>query len=285
MIRYSIRYRSRGPVHLIHMTSRILGIPVFKVIAYYVDGLLIDTGFARCRQGFLKVCDQLPTLKAVVNTHHHEDHTGNNDWITKKFGIVPMGHSKAISYMTAPSNWIKCYRRFVWGTPAPSEMVEIDSELTTDHYRFLVIPTPGHSDDHLCLFEPEEGWLFSGDLFLNEEVRYTREDEDVQALLDSLKRIADLKPRLMFCSFSGVIEQPEMALQRKIHFLEHIRKSVEEGLNQGLSPREIRKKLLGPGDRFYWITAGQISKRNTIRAFLNRRGRVCGDDASVDHPG
>ncbi|MBM4278753.1 MAG: MBL fold metallo-hydrolase [Deltaproteobacteria bacterium] len=270
MIRYSIKYESNGPVSSIHMTSRILGVPVFKVYAFYVDGLLIDTGFARCRKGFLKICDEFPRIDAVVNTHHHEDHTGNNFWITQKYGIVPMGHPVTTHYMKSPSRWIKLYRRFVWGTPPPSDMAQVDSEIQTGHYKFLILSTPGHTDDHICLYEPNEGWLFSGDMFLDEEVRYTREDEDIYTLLDSLKRIAALEPRKMFCSFSGLIESPREALRKKIAFLESLKEKVEEGVRQGLPQQEIQKRLLGPGDRFRFITEGQISKKNTIQAFLRK---------------
>ncbi len=272
MIRYSIKQEQWGPVRSIHMTSRILSVPVFKVHAFYVDGLLIDTGFARCRRGFLKTCDLLPGMDRVVNTHHYEDHTGNNFWVTRRYGIVPMGHPKTTSYMESPSKWIKFYRQMVWGTPPPSPMMKIDSEVETNHYRFLVIPTPGHSEDHLCLYEPDEGWLFSGDLFLDEEVRYTREDEDIHELLASLKRVAALEPRKMFCSFSGMVEQPKEALQKKIDFLERIREGAEEGVRQGLSLQEIQKRLLGSGDRFHFITVGQISKKHTIQAFIKRKG-------------
>lgn len=270
MFRYSIKQEPSGPVRSIHMTSRILGVPVFKVYAFYVDGLLIDTGFTRCRKGFLNVCDELPGIKAVVNTHHHEDHTGNNFWITEKYGILPLGHAKATPYMKSPSRWIRLYRRFVWGTPPPSKMAEVDSEIRTKNHTFLTIPTPGHTDDHICLYEPNEGWLFSGDLFLDEEIRYTRRGEDIFAVLNSLKEIARLQPKKMFCSFSGLIEKPAEALQNKIDFLEDLRDRVEEGVKQGLSPREIRKKLLGPGDRFRFISGGQISKKNTIQAFLRK---------------
>jgi glyoxylase-like metal-dependent hydrolase (beta-lactamase superfamily II) len=256
------------------MTSRILGVPVFKVHAFYVDGLLIDTGFTRCREGFLKVCDGLPGIDAVVNTHHHEDHTGNNFWVTEKYGILPMGHPRAAPYMRSPSRWIRLYRRFVWGTPRPSKMADVDSEVRTKHYRFRVLSTPGHSDDHICLYEPNEGWLFSGDLFLDEEVRYTREDEDVYGLLDSLRQIVALNIQKMFCSFEGAIEKPADALQKKIDFLEDLRDQVEKGLKQGLSPREIQKRLLGSGDRFRFISGGQISKKNTIQAFLKNKGGV-----------
>ncbi len=272
MIRYSIKYEPYGPVSSIHMTSRILGVPVFKVHAFYVDGLLIDTGFARCRRGFLKTCDLLPGIDTVVNTHHHEDHTGNNFWITEKYGIIPLGHPRATSYMKSPSRWIRLYRRFVWGTPHPSKMAEVDSEVRTKRHRFLIIPTPGHTDDHICLYEPAEGWLFSGDLFLDEEIRYTRWGEDIFALLDSLKRIASLKPKKMFCSFSGPIEKPGDALRKKIDFLEDLRDKVEEGLRKGLSAKDIQRNLLGSGDRFRFISGGQISKKNTIQAFLRNKG-------------
>ncbi len=272
MSRFSIHFEQNGSVSSIHMTSRFLGVPLFKVYAFYVDGLLIDTGFTNCHRGFLQVCDELPDLHTVVNTHHHEDHTGNNHWITQTYGILPLAHPKANDYMKAPSRWIRFYRRFVWGIPPASKMAPIASEVRTNHHHFLVIPTPGHSEDHLCLYEPNEGWLFSGDLFLDEEVRYTREDEDVYALLDSLKRISSLRIRNMFCSFNGAIKNPGEAIQKKIDFLEHLRQKVEEGFRQGLSPPEIQRRLLGPGDRFRFITGGQISKRNTIQAFLRNKG-------------
>lgn len=270
MFRYSIKKESIGPVHSIHMTSRILGIPVFKVHAFYIEGLLVDTGFIRCRQGFLRVCEDLPGIQTVINTHHHEDHTGNNFWVTRKYGLIPLAHPNSTPYTHSPSKWIRLYRRFVWGTPPGWEMIPVEHEVRAKHYQFLVIHTPGHSDDHICLYEPNEGWLFSGDLFLDAEVRYTREDEDIHALLDSLKRVAALKLRKLFCSFSGVIEKPREALQKKIEFLESIREGVEEGVRQGFTPKEIQKRLLGPGDRFRWITAGQISKKNTIQAFLKK---------------
>lgn len=250
------------------MISRFAGVSLFKVFAFYVDGLLIDTGFTRCQEDFLKVCDELQDLHTVINTHYHEDHTGNNFWITQKYGIVPLAHPRTTSYTKSPSKWIKPYRRFVWGTPPAWEMAQVGSEVRTEHYRFLILHTPGHSDDHICLYEPSEGWLFSGDLFLDEEVRYTREDEDIHALLDSLRRVAGLELHKMFCSFSGVIEKPKEAIQKKMDFYENIREGVEKGVKQGLSPQEIQKRLLGPGDRFRWITAGQISKKNTIQAFL-----------------
>jgi hypothetical protein len=71
MDRVSIRLEEEGPIVAIRMTRPILGIPLFKVHAFFVDGLLIDTGFTNGRKRFMKLCDRLrPTI--VVNTHQVE---------------------------------------------------------------------------------------------------------------------------------------------------------------------------------------------------------------------
>jgi len=137
----------------------------------------------------------------------------------------------------------------------------------------MVIPTPGHSDDHICLFESNEGWLFSGDLFISERVKYMREDEDIYSIIDSLKKVAALHPKKMFCSFSGTIENPEAAIHQKIDYLENLKDEVEKSVQRGLPAREIQRRLLGRGDPFSLISSGHVSKQNLINAFLKpKRG-------------
>jgi glyoxylase-like metal-dependent hydrolase (beta-lactamase superfamily II) len=272
MGRISIQLKQEGPIIAIKMTSRFFGIPLFRVYAFFVDGLLIDTGFVHGRDRFLKLCDTLrPAI--VVNTHHHEDHTGNNFWMREKYGLLPLAHPKTFSYLQDPSQWIPWYRRLVWGCPHPSETGELDSKIQTQRFRFLVIPTPGHSDDHICLYEPNEAWLFSGDLFISEQVKYLREDEDIYSIIDSLKKVAALHPKKMFCSFSGIVDRAKETIQHKIEHLENLKNEVKKGLQRGLSTREIRRRLLGRGDQFSFLSSGHISKQNLINAFFKpKRG-------------
>jgi len=144
----------------------------------------------------------------------------------------------------------------------------LDSKIQTKNFLFLVVSTPGHSDDHICLYEPNEGWLFSGDLFLSEQMKYLREEENIFSIIDSLKKVAALHPKKMFCSFNGAMDHPMDAIHKKIEYLENLQKGVEEGFRQGLSAREIQRRLLGRGDQMNFITAGEICKRNLIDAFL-----------------
>jgi glyoxylase-like metal-dependent hydrolase (beta-lactamase superfamily II) len=251
------------------MTSTFLGIPIYKVNAFFVDGLLIDTGFTFGQNRLMKLLDTLHP-KIVVNTHHHEDHTGNNFSIRQKYGLQPLAHPKTSFYLKNPSQWLPWYRRLVWGCPPPSEAGKLNSKIQTKNFIFLVIPTPGHSDDHVCFFEPNEGWLFSGDLFLSEQMKYLREEENVFSIMDSLKKMAALHPKKMYCSFNGLIDRPMEAIQKKIEYLENLQTGVEAGFRQGHSPLEIQRRLLGRGDRMGFFTAGEISKKNLIHAFIRK---------------
>ncbi|MGA2468232.1 MAG: hypothetical protein ABSH06_28300 [Thermodesulfobacteriota bacterium] len=56
MGRISIQLKQEGPIIAIKMTSRFFGIPLFRVYAFFVNGLLIDTGFVHGRDRFLKLC-------------------------------------------------------------------------------------------------------------------------------------------------------------------------------------------------------------------------------------
>jgi hypothetical protein len=100
-----------------------------------------------------------------------------------------------------------------------------------------------------------------------------RKDEDIYAIIDSLKKVAALHPKKMFCAFSGSVDRPEEALHRKIERLEKIKNEVERGVQAGISPRELQRKLLGRGDQFSFITSGYMSKKNLINAFLKRSPR------------
>src|SRR5207247_1893328 len=80
------------------------------------------------------------------------------------------------------------------GARPPAPAAPLGEGVETPRFRFRVIHTPGHATDHVALFEPERGWLFSGDLYLAPRLRYLRADEDVYAMMNSLRRVLALEP-------------------------------------------------------------------------------------------
>ena len=79
---------------------------------------------------------------------------------------------------------MEIYRRVAWGRFTTVEAAPLPEVVEAGGVRLEVVETPGHSPDHVCFFERERGWLFTGDLFLAERQRYLRMDEDLATLID-----------------------------------------------------------------------------------------------------
>src|SRR3989442_802355 len=129
-------------------------------------------------------------------------------------------------------------------------------------------PDLAHATDHVALFEAERGWLFSGDLYLAPRLRYLRADEDVYAMMDSLRRVLALEPQVLFCQHRGRVEQGAARLRDKLDFLVQLAGRIHDLHGRGWSDGAIARAL--PGRDLLWRgwTGGDFSKRNFVRAVL-----------------
>ena len=263
--------RNFGEITQILMTRTIAGRPAHVTACYYLDGLLIDTGIVQAPKEFERALAPF-TVDTIVNTHHHEDHIGNNARFQQSMGVGPaLAHSKAVPNITNPDSWAKnmrLYRRLVNGTPPPSQAREIGTEVATDRCCFQVIHTPGHTDGHISLLEPKKGWLFTGDLFISPRIEFLHTDEDVHLMLDSLQRLLEYEFNILFCASGRVLENAREAVQAKCRYLEELGEKVKELHCRGLTPGEIRNQLLGRESLLYPISKGEFGKINLVRSFL-----------------
>lgn len=269
-----ITCRQFEAVKQLNMARHINGRALYTMACYYVDGLLVDSGPVHVASEALPVFKQLP-IKVLVNTHHHEDHIGNNFKLQKDLGLAPaLAHPLAVPIIRNPEELNRTmteYRRYVWGEPEPSEAEPIGEEIILPKARYQVIHTPGHSPDHICLLQPDAKWLLAGDLFISTHVKQLRADEDVNTAIASLRRLVDYDFSVLFCASGAIVENARQAVRDKIAFWEELREKVIDLAGKGWDEKEITSELLGEEGFMYQATEGDFGKINLVRSFLKGR--------------
>ena len=105
---------------------------------------VIDPGEAEPVSRFLR--EKNLNLNQIINTHHHNDHTGGNKELKKIWGAKII----APSYEKGRIPNVDIY------------VSEGDSILVAGK-NAQIIHTPGHTLDHICFYIPDQKYLFSGD--------------------------------------------------------------------------------------------------------------------------
>lgn len=257
-----------GPeIRFVRMARTLAGWPVYWTGCYLVDGLLVDCGPPVLAAALVDAL-RGERLDALVVTHHHEDHSGGAPIFAERRGLVAQAHSRTAATLRGGFP-VEPYRRLAWGgATRPFEARALGASVQTKSHCFEVIETPGHSPDHVCLFERERGWLFTGDLFLAERLRFLRMDEDLGALIESLKRVVSLPAREVFCAHRGPLRDGPAALRRKLDVLESLVGRVRELHQRGLGEAEITRRAVGREGFMTLWTLGHFSARNFVRAAL-----------------
>lgn len=126
------------------ITNLTEGSTEFTSNAFLVENgrsVLVDTGRDDVVLEALRECGG---VDAVVLTHTHGDHVGKMDEIREEFGVESWGYDESSIYVD-------------------NEIDEGDT-VKMSGAEFEVWHTPGHKEDHVCLYARDEGVLFAGDL-------------------------------------------------------------------------------------------------------------------------
>ncbi len=262
------RVADAPPVIRFKMARKILGREYYRTAAYWVDGVLIDTGCAH-------TAPQLATtvgnwrVNVIVNTHSHEDHIGANASVQEVAGCPILAHAQALPVLENPKlQPLQPYRRIFWGWPLPSRGSAVGESVKTERFCFQVIHTPGHSPDHICLFEPEQGWLFSGDAYVGGQDRALREGYDIHGIIASLKTLSQLPVKIIFSGSGTVRAEGPQPLLEKIEYLEALGDRIRLLHEEGLSVRRIRRRVFGRELWITYLTLGHFSGLNLVRSYL-----------------
>lgn len=237
-------------------------------IIYRIGTTLIDAGPTNQWSTIKRVLKPL-NIDTLLITHHHEDHSGNANRISKLKKLTPyapaLGQAKlAKGYLTP------LIQKLIWGSPLKVETQTLPDQLiinqdSASETEVIAIPTPGHAKDLTCLFFPEQKYLFSGDMYISKSLKYLRIDENLTQLIQSLRKLIALDFEILFCPHRGIVEEGKKALQEKLENLLTLCRKSQELMKQGLNESEIINQLLGPEDGLAKLSKFNISKGNLIR--------------------
>jgi len=242
------------------------GKPTFFVHIFFVDGLLIDTAQSRMRKEVLGVIENLP-VQQIFLTHHHEDHSGNLTAIQEKFSVPTYASSKCVELMKKPPS-ISFAQWVTWGkSKANFNITPEDKHIETARYSFELIPIPGHAEDMLGLYEQNQGWFFSADLYVNDYIKFFMRNESMAQQIISIQRVLKLDFEVLFCNHNPQLKDGKKLLQSKLNFLENFYGKVSRLYQKGYSISAIYKELkLKRSWSIRLLSHGNLSTLNMIQS-------------------
>lgn len=191
--------------------------------------LLIDTGLGICNiyDEVIKLTDRLVT---AVATHIHWDHIGGHkyfpdfytneaelNWLNGEFPLT-MEEIKnmVIDRCDLPEGYQVGNYKLFQGTPTrvlnDNDMIDIGGRT------LQVLHTPGHSPGHMCFYEKERGYLFTGDLVYKDTLFAYYPSTDPEAYFKSIKRVAALPVKRVFPAHHSLNIQPEILFRMQDAF-------------------------------------------------------------------
>jgi len=257
-----------SPIQAYQFGSWPFGKPTLLVYVYFIDGMLIDTGHSNMRKEIVDTLSSLPVDQLFI-THHHEDHNGNLNALQRQFNCPAYASSLCVDILKRPPR-ISPIQWISWGqTEVPNNLTPIQDAIRTPNYTFQIIPLPGHAVDQVGLYEINEGWFFSADLYLYDYIRYCMDNESIGQQIQSLQKVLPLDFDKLFCSHNPQLKNPKERLQSKLQFLEDFYGKVASLHHSGLSISAIGKELQLKTSWFVRLSSiGKLSTLNMVRSVI-----------------
>ena len=241
-----------------------VGPPLMCVHLFLMADIVVDSGQRHMQRAVLELLSS-HSISKILMTHHHEDHSGNAAAIAKAHRAPVFGHQITAEKMERRFP-IKPYQRYVWGLSDATRVEPLPEIIESDHHSLKPIHCPGHSRDHMAYLEPDRGWLFSGDLYLGDRIKFFRSDEIFYDQIVSIKKVLTHDFDALFCAHNPCARGGKSKLHTKLQFLEDLYGQVRQMKGAGLSLAAVVRKR---DSLVKFITVGNVSFANMVRSAYN----------------
>ena len=191
--------------------------------------LLIDTGLGICNiSEVIKKLTNKPVI--AIATHIHWDHIGGHKYYPDFYA-----HEAELEWLNGgfpqPLECIKEYvvdrcdlpdgydvNTYEFFQVIPTNVLHGGECIDIGGRSIEVLHTPGHAPGHMCFWEKERGYLFTGDLVYKDVLTAWFPSTDPQAYLVSLEKIAELPAKQIFPAHHSLDIQRELIIRMRDAF-------------------------------------------------------------------
>jgi glyoxylase-like metal-dependent hydrolase (beta-lactamase superfamily II) len=169
------------------------------------------------------VAERSGEITAILLTHHHPDHGP---------GATGLGRMSGAPILAA--------------SPRDGEQALAEGTIVrAGGVALRVIPSPGHTPDHVVFFEDDQRWLFTGDAVLGRGTSVIDPPEgDLAEYLRSLERMVGLEPEVIYPGHGPVVRPAMPKLQEYLEHRRHREQQVVAALRSGpQSPADLVPKI------------------------------------------
>lgn len=170
----------------------------------------------------------------ILLTHRHPDHAGGAGALSRRIGAPVHAFSSASLSATAVRNGVSDLQS---GDRVPTDAGDLE-----------VVPTPGHTPDHVSFWWRDRSVLFAGDLMLGgmNTSLVARPEGDLGAYLGSLRRLRSMDLDVIYPTHGPPFTDPDDAIDT---YLAHRREREEQVLaalgTSAADPEELVERVYG----------------------------------------
>ncbi len=251
------------------------------------EALVFDSGpgYRSAARRVLKAAREL-SGEAVVVSHAHPDHAGGAKHLqstgtlalaSRREAEVIEDMGKLLTLYYGVSGFerlmMKAAFRFMGFHEARVDATLSDGDVVkVGEARFRVLELPGHTPGHIALLEEESRVMLSGDM-LGEGPTWIGPPAGSHSLyMKSLRRIAELKPRLVLPAHGRPTRRAEERARRIIQGRERRLREVLNSVGSEKTVRQVAMEVYRP--RGPWMQAACERAVLGYLAYLEERGLV-----------
>lgn len=235
-------------------------IPFYKINEE--DIILLDSGWAKGEQAkLIEVFDANHfNINAIVNSHSHTDHAGNNAFFKEKYGCIIAMDAFAAHLCSSITHLKQYYNRYTlkgvkehYGHLVFDTDIIIHDDQTSvyiDGVKFKIFHTPGHSPGHICIITPDDV-AYVGDALITDVIMNSAKlpyayllEEDLR----SKKNLLNLKCKKYVIAHKGIVDNIDQLVEENIAYYIGRAKRLLELITTPMTLEDIMKQIVKEWD-------------------------------------